>query len=110
MVAKIGFVSLVDLGRNLEMNAEGLRNLNGAVGPLFRRDASEKCEVSAARGVIRLMMGRPIRHTQRSTFQISMLALSFKPFRFLMASSSLSHMTTPGGPSKWWSLFTEYGR
>src|SRR6185369_2603581 len=39
LLAKIGFVSAVDLGCNLQRNAQGLGDPDGAVGPLFRRDA-----------------------------------------------------------------------
>ena len=42
LFAKTRLVSLVDLGRDLEVNTEGLGNLNGTVGPLFRRDTSEE--------------------------------------------------------------------
>ena len=58
---EIGLVGAVDLGRDLQRNAERARNRDGAVGPLLRRDAAEKGDVVAARlaaGRCRLT-GRP---------------------------------------------------
>ena len=46
---EIDLVGAVDLGRDLERNAERARNGDGAVGPLLRRDAAEKGEIAAAR-------------------------------------------------------------
>ena len=47
--AEIGFVGAVDLGCDLQRNAERARNRDGAVGALLRRDAAEKSNVVAAR-------------------------------------------------------------
>ena len=52
---EIGLVGAVDLGRDLQRNAERARNRDGAVGPLLRRDAAEKGDVVAARPGVRAM-------------------------------------------------------
>ena len=46
---EIGFVGAVDLGCDLQRNAERARDRDGAVGPLLRRDAAEKGDIAAAR-------------------------------------------------------------
>src|SRR5262249_58920624 len=57
--AEIDFVDLVDLGGDLERDFERSRNPDGPVGPLLRRDASEKRHIVAARPVRRLeQLGR----------------------------------------------------
>ena len=47
--AEIGLVDPIDLGGDLQRNAERARDLDGPVGPLLRRDAPEKREIAAAR-------------------------------------------------------------
>src|SRR6185312_11115473 len=59
LLTEIGFVGAVDLGRNLERNAQGLGDPDGAVGPLFRRDASKERNITPARNEIRrVQIGR----------------------------------------------------
>ena len=45
--AEIDLVGAVDLGRDLERNAQRARNGDGAVGPLLRRDAPEEGQIAA---------------------------------------------------------------
>ena len=46
---EIGLVGAVDLGCDLERNAQRARDRDGAVGTFLRRDAAEKGDIAAAR-------------------------------------------------------------
>src|SRR4029077_1255581 len=52
-LAKIGFIYLVDLGRDLERQAERTRNRYRTIWAFLGRDAAEEGDISAARIVIR---------------------------------------------------------